>query len=106
MSYYIKEACISIAQKVADGKVPPRKEPDDGDGGWLRPKEVGLFKHVDPVYGEQHRAKFEATMAAGRELHEAEKVAGDAVEHKLLMESLGKPTPRPEGERTPEGEGG
>jgi hypothetical protein len=44
-------------------------------------------------------------MEPSRELHEAEKVAGDAVEHKLLMESLGKPTP-PEGERTPEGEGG
>jgi hypothetical protein len=43
---YIKEACNSIAQKVADGKAPPRKEPDDGDGGWLRPKEVGLFKHL------------------------------------------------------------
>jgi hypothetical protein len=27
-------------------KAPPRKEPDDGDGGWLRPKEVGLFKEA------------------------------------------------------------
>jgi hypothetical protein len=36
------------SQKVADGKAPPRKKPDDGDGGWLRPKEVGLFKHMDP----------------------------------------------------------
>jgi hypothetical protein len=41
---YIKQACNSIAQKVADDKAPPRKEPDDGDGGWLRPREVGLFK--------------------------------------------------------------
>jgi hypothetical protein len=45
---YIKAACNSIAQKVADGEVPPRKESDDGNGGWVRPKEVGLFKHVDP----------------------------------------------------------
>jgi hypothetical protein len=29
-------------QKVADDKAPPRKEPDDGDGGWLRPSEMGL----------------------------------------------------------------
>jgi hypothetical protein len=40
----------------------------------------------------QHQVKFEATMASGRELlHEAEKVAGDAVEHKLLMELLEQP---------------
>jgi hypothetical protein len=32
-----------------------------------------------------------AHMAPSRELHEAEKVAGDAVEHKLLMESLVQP---------------
>jgi hypothetical protein len=30
---YIKQACNSIVQKVADGEAPPRKEPDDGDGG-------------------------------------------------------------------------
>jgi hypothetical protein len=36
---YIKAACISIAQNVAAGEAPPRKEPDDGDGDWLRPKE-------------------------------------------------------------------
>jgi hypothetical protein len=29
-------------QEVADDKAPPRKASDDGDGGWLRPKEVGL----------------------------------------------------------------
>ena len=40
---YIKAACISIAQKVDAGEAPPRKKPDDGDDGWLRPKEVGLF---------------------------------------------------------------
>jgi hypothetical protein len=41
---YIKRACNSIAhrQEVADDKAPPRKASDDGDGGWLRPKEVGL----------------------------------------------------------------
>jgi hypothetical protein len=43
---YIKAACISIAQKVDAGEAPPRKKPDDGDGGWLRPKEVGLFKEA------------------------------------------------------------
>jgi hypothetical protein len=42
----------------------------------------------------QHQARFKADMEPSRELHEAEKVAGDAVEQKLLMESLGKPTPR------------
>jgi hypothetical protein len=45
---YIKAACISIAQKVGAGEAPPRKKPDDGDDGWLRPKEVGMFK-VAPV---------------------------------------------------------
>jgi hypothetical protein len=50
-------------------EAPPRKEPDDGDGGWLRPKEMGLFKHVDPVYGAQHQAKFAAEMAPIRQLH-------------------------------------
>jgi hypothetical protein len=56
---YIKEACISIAQKVADDEAPPRKKPDDGDGGWLRPKEVGLFKHMDPeqVMREAHSTR-------------------------------------------------
>jgi hypothetical protein len=92
---YIKAACISIAQKVADGEAPPRKKPDDGDGdgGWLRPKEVGLFiKDPEQVRREaQHQAKFAAEMAPSRELHEAEKVAGDAVEHKLLMELLVQP---------------
>jgi hypothetical protein len=39
----------------------------------------------------QHKAKFAAEMAPSRELHEAEKVAGDAVEHKLLMELLVQP---------------
>jgi hypothetical protein len=45
---YIKAACISIAQKVTDGEAPPRKKPDDGNGGWVRPKEVGLFKEAPP----------------------------------------------------------
>jgi hypothetical protein len=36
---YIKQACNSIAQKVADDKAPPRKAPDDGSGGWLRPED-------------------------------------------------------------------
>jgi hypothetical protein len=49
-------------------KEPERKAPDDDNGGWVRPKEVGLFKHVDPVYGEQHQSAFKATMTAGREL--------------------------------------
>jgi hypothetical protein len=26
--------------------------PDDGDGGWLRLREMGFFKDMDPVYGE------------------------------------------------------
>jgi hypothetical protein len=41
---YIKQAYNSIAQEVADDKAPPRKELGDGDGGWLRPREMGLFK--------------------------------------------------------------
>jgi hypothetical protein len=41
---YIKKQCNSIAKEVADGKAPPRKAPDDGVGGWRRPKEVGLFR--------------------------------------------------------------
>jgi hypothetical protein len=41
----------------------------------------------------QHEAAFEAVMAPGRELHEAGKVAEDAVVAELLMESLGNPTP-------------
>jgi hypothetical protein len=56
---YIKAACISIAQKVADGEAPPRKKPDDGDGGWLRPKEVGLFKEMtasDTVSGHHFQS--------------------------------------------------
>jgi len=46
----------------------------------------------------QHQAEFEATMEPRRELHEAEKVAGDAVEQKLLMELLEQPPSRGEGE--------
>jgi hypothetical protein len=41
---YIKEQCNSIAGLVADGQAPERKAPDDGVGGWQRPKEVGIFK--------------------------------------------------------------
>jgi hypothetical protein len=44
----VKEACNSIAMEVSDGKEPERKAPDDGNGGWVRPREVGLFKNVDP----------------------------------------------------------
>jgi hypothetical protein len=50
----------------------------------------------------QRKAAFEAVMAPGRQLHEAEKVAGDAVVAELLMESLGKPTPRKERQSTEE----
>jgi hypothetical protein len=39
----------------------------------------------------QHQAEFAAEMTPSRELHEAEKVAGDAVAHKLLMELLVQP---------------
>jgi hypothetical protein len=60
---YIKAACTSIAQKVAaDGEAPPRKEPDDGDGGWVPPKEVGLFKGAplsDTVSGHHFQGKLE-----------------------------------------------
>jgi hypothetical protein len=91
---YIKEACISIAQKVADGEAPPRKKPDDGDGGWLRPKEVGLFKHVDPeqvMREAQHQAKFDAAMSAGRQLHEEELLAKDALAVAGLTDQLEQP---------------
>jgi hypothetical protein len=50
-----------------------------------------MFKHVDSVYGAQHQARFKAEMAPSRELHEADKVAGDAVQHKLLKELLAQP---------------
>jgi hypothetical protein len=53
-------------------------------------KRLGFANQKDP--GEaQHQARFKADMAPSRELHEAEKVAGDAVEHKLLMELLVQP---------------
>jgi hypothetical protein len=89
---YIKAACISIAQqKVADGEAPPRKKPDDGDGGWLRPKEVGMFKK-DPeqVRREaQHQAAFEAKMETDRQLHEQGHLAKDALAVAGLLEQLG-----------------
>jgi hypothetical protein len=76
---YIKEACISIAQRrspMARRKAPPRKEPDDGDGGWLRPKEMGLFKDPEQVMREAHRAEaFEAKMEASRQLLEERHLA-------------------------------
>jgi hypothetical protein len=61
MVYIIKqckqEECNSIAQKVADGEAPPRKEPADGDGGWLRLREVGIFKGTEQMEREaQHQA--------------------------------------------------
>jgi hypothetical protein len=91
---YIKAACISIAQKVADGEAPPRKEPDDGDGGWLRPKEVGMFKK-DPeqVRREaEEEAAFEAKMSAGRQLHEEGHLAKDALAAVAgLLEQLEQP---------------
>jgi hypothetical protein len=77
-------------QKVDAGEAPPRKKPDDGDGGWLRPKEVGMFKHVDPVYGAQHQAKFAADMSAGRLEHEEGLLVRDAVEKAGLLEQLEK----------------
>ena len=83
---YIKQACNSIAQKVADDKVPPRKEPDDGDGSWLRPKEVDLFK--DNTWNAGGEAAFEAVMGPGRELHEEGRVAKDAEEKAALMEEV------------------
>jgi hypothetical protein len=64
---YIKDSCNSSAEEVTDGKAPERKAPDDDDGGWLPPKEVGLFKHVDPVYVDQHQAAFAAAMGPGRQ---------------------------------------
>jgi hypothetical protein len=39
----------------------------------------------------EEEARFKADMEPSRELHEAEKVAGDAVEHKLLMKLLVQP---------------
>jgi hypothetical protein len=91
---YIKAACNSIAQKVADDKAPPRKKPDDGNGGWVRPEEVGLFKHVDPeeVRREaQHQAEFAAEMEPSRQLHEEGHLARDAVEKAVLLEQLEQP---------------
>jgi hypothetical protein len=99
---YIKEACISIAQKVADGEAPPRKESDDGNGGWVRPEEVGLFRHVDPVYGAQHQAKFAADMSTVRLEHEEGLLVRDAVEAAGLLEQLEQPAAKkaPTGRKT------
>jgi hypothetical protein len=47
----------------------------------------------------QHQAAFEATMAAGRELHEAGKAADDAVVAELLMENRLGSQPDEEGRR-------
>jgi hypothetical protein len=66
---YIKKQRNLIAKEVADGKEPERKTPDDDNGGWVRPKEVDLFKNVDPVYGEQHQAAFKVAKRADRVLH-------------------------------------
>jgi hypothetical protein len=90
---YIKAACNTIAQKVDAREAPPRKESDDGNGDWVRPKEVGLFKHVDPeeVRREaQHLAEFAAEMTPSRQLHEEGHLARDAVEAAELIEGLGK----------------
>jgi hypothetical protein len=57
-------------------------------------KRFGFANQKDPeqVRREaQEEARFKADMAPSRELHEEEKVAGDAVEHKLLMELLVQP---------------
>jgi hypothetical protein len=86
---YIKKQCNSIAKEVADGKAPERKAPGDGNGGWVRPTEVGLFKNVDPEQvrrDAQNEAAFEAAMGPGRELHEKEKVAEDAVRTAALQQ--------------------
>jgi hypothetical protein len=64
--------------------------PDDGDGGWLRPKEVGLFKHVDPVYLKTW-PKFAAEMSPSRQLHKEGHLAKDALAVAGLMELLGPP---------------
>jgi hypothetical protein len=90
----MKAACISIAQKVADGEAPPSKKPDDGDGGWLRPKEVGMFKK-DPeqvMREAEEEARFKADMEPSRELHEAEHLAKDALAVAGLLEQLTGPS--------------
>jgi hypothetical protein len=59
---YIKAACNTIAQKVDAREAPPRKESDDGNGDWLRPKEVGLFAGApesDTVSGHHFQGKLE-----------------------------------------------
>jgi hypothetical protein len=64
-------------------------------------KAYAFLERKDPeqvMREAEEEAKFAAEMAPSREIHEAEKVAGDAVEQELLMESLGKPTPRKESE--------
>jgi hypothetical protein len=91
---YIKKQCNSIAMEVADGKAPPRKALDDGVGGWLRPKEVGLFKEKDPeqvMREAQHQANFEAAMEPSRQLHKEGHLAKDAVAAVGLMEQLEQP---------------
>jgi hypothetical protein len=45
------------------------KEPDDGNGGWVRPKEVGLFKEApvsDTVSGHHFQSKLELIEGLGK----------------------------------------
>jgi hypothetical protein len=89
---YIKKQCNSIAEKVADGQEPERKAPDDGGGGWLRPKEMGLFKDPEQVRrGAEEEARFKADMEPSRELHEEGLLVRDAVEAAVLLEQLEQP---------------
>ena len=85
---YMEDAFESVA--FAAAPAPERNE-------LLTPpltKRFGFANQKDPeqVRREaQEEARFKADMAPSRELHEEEKVAGDAVEHKLLMELLVQP---------------
>jgi hypothetical protein len=91
---YTKDAFESVAFAAAAAPVLDE---------WLTPPltKQGLPLHPYPFLEQkdpeqvrreaQHQAEFEATMEPSRELHEAEKVAKDAVEHKLLMELLEQP---------------
>jgi hypothetical protein len=84
---YMEDAFESAAFAAAPAPAPYRNElPHDPP----HTKRFGFANQKNPQQA-QHQAELAAKMAPIRDLHEAEKVAGDAVEHKLLMELLEQP---------------
>jgi hypothetical protein len=89
---YSKKACNSIAEEVTDGKAPERRASDDGDGGWLPPKEVGLFKGPEQIHGERGAAPGGSRgVDGGRQVgpRRGARCEENAVVTAALMEGLG-----------------